>query len=234
MCDSIMRQSHCLCLSCSCSIFMVAESRSKIRLGPTTASSPCEEQEGDRTVTKSKLNLLIDVLAYLGMMSMLSTGLMLMYIMPPGTGGCHGEGGARITLLGLSRHEWGKVHWYVAVGLIVVAAVHVLLHWKWVTNTLANLTRPSVSRKAAGAGPLLVLGIVGAAAIAAPWIIGTETHPTGGDHAEHRPVSVNAPKSCADCTVACPFSGLAEVKEKATPEVCKDPNCTECDQAEPK
>lgn len=179
-------------------------------------------------MSKSKLNLLIDTLAYLGMMAMVSTGLLLMYIMPPGTGGCHGEGGARITLLGLSRHEWGKVHWYVAIGLIVVAAVHVLLHWRWVTNTLASLLRPSGAKAAAGLAPLLVLGILGGATIAAPWVVGTETHPGVGDHAEHGQTSVKATKSCADCTVTCPFSGLADAKEEAPAETCKDPNCKEC------
>ena len=185
-------------------------------------------------MSKSKLNLLIDVLAYTGMTAMLSTGLLLMYIMPPGTGGCHGEGGARITLLGLSRHEWGKVHWYVALGLIAIAAIHVLLHWKWVTNTLGSLLRGSAGKSAAGVVPLLVLGIVGGATIAAPWIAGTTTHPGVVDHAEHIPASVKAPKSCADCTVACPFSGSTEVKEEPATEACKDPNCKECGQTEAK
>jgi len=185
-------------------------------------------------MSKSRLNLLIDTLAYLGMTTMVSTGLMLMYIMPPGTGGCHGEGGARITLLGLSRHEWGKVHWYVAIGLIVVAAIHVLLHWKWVTGTLGSLLRPSGAKAAAGLAPLLVLGIVGGATIAAPWVVGTETHPATADHAAHSHVSVKTTKSCEDCTVACPFSGLAEAKEAAATEACKDPNCEACSQAEAK
>ena len=182
-------------------------------------------------MSKGKLNLLIDVLAYLGMVSMVSTGLLLMYIMPPGTGGCHGEGGARITLMGLSRHGWGKVHWYVAIGLIAIAVIHVLLHWRWVTNTLGSLLRRSTARTAAGAVPLLVLGIVGGAVIATPWVAGTETHPGGNGHAEHRQAIVETPKSCASCTVACPFSGLVEVKEQATTEACKDPNCKECSQA---
>ncbi len=187
-------------------------------------------------MSKNKLNLLIDLLAYLGMVALVSTGLLLMYIMPPGTGGCHGEGGARVTLLSLSRHEWGTVHWYAAVALIVVASVHVILHWKWVTNTLGGLLKPSGATIARGGvrGPLslVVLGLIGGAAIAAPWVIGTETHERGQGRARHRHGRRAVAKSCADCTTACPFSGLAEATAQATAEACKDPNCKECNPPE--
>ena len=188
-------------------------------------------------MSKNRLNLLIDVVAYLGLVVLLSTGLLLMYLMPPGTGGCHGEGGERITLLSLSRHEWGKVHWYAAIGLIVVASVHVLLHWKWVTNTFGSLLASPGARRAGtgvrGALSLAVLGLLSATVIAAPWIIGTETHERGEAAGRHRDGARSVGQSCADCTEACPLAGLLDGSATGTAESCKDPNCKECRRAEP-
>ena len=43
---------------------------------------------------KNKLNLVIDILAYLCMGALVSTGLLLLFRLPPGTGGRHsGEPG---------------------------------------------------------------------------------------------------------------------------------------------
>ena len=185
-------------------------------------------------MTKIRLNLLVDILAYLGMVAMVSTGLLLMKILPPGTGGCHAEGGARITLLGLSRHEWGKVHWYVAIGLIAVAVMHVLLHWKWITNALSSLLRPSATTIAARAVPLLVLGVLSATVIATPWVVGTETHPGEEVNADHSSAPLHTPKACTSCTFVCPLSGQTKAKETADTEACKDPNCKECSQTNSK
>lgn len=184
-------------------------------------------------MSKARLNLLIDTLAYFGMVILLSTGLLLMYIMPPGTGGCHGADGARVTLLGLSRHQWGAVHWYVALGLIAIAAIHVLLHWRWVVSTLGGLLRSATTQGAGrgGALPVTVLGLVGAGLIAAPWIVGAETHPTRGGGGQRRHGQAQAASPCDTCTAACPLSGLTAKDSAATPETCDDPNCKECRKA---
>ena len=53
-------------------------------------------------MSKNKLHLLVDVLAYLVMLALTSTGLLLAYTMPPGTGCDHGGGEGALTLLGRS------------------------------------------------------------------------------------------------------------------------------------
>ena len=125
-------------------------------------------------MSKNKLNLLVDVLGYLCMVALASTGLILLYRLPPGTGGRH-SGEPALTLLGLGRHDWGDIHFYIAVTLLLLVVLHVVLHWKWVKNTFGSLFgRQGVEKP--GAGPrggitLTVLGLVGACLIAAPWLL---------------------------------------------------------------
>lgn len=186
-------------------------------------------------MSKNKMNLLVDVLAYIGMVGLISTGLLLMYILPPGTGGCHGEGGARVAVMGLSRHEWGSVHWYIATGLIVLAGVHVILHWKWVTNTFGALTRPRSVKKAGasvgGAIALVLLGVLGAGIIAAPWVVGKKT---GGHHGARGGCAgrdETAP-SCSECTSACPLTDGSAAEEIPEDDgLCNEPDCVECQEA---
>ncbi|MDK2972045.1 MAG: hypothetical protein PWP23_1800 [Candidatus Sumerlaeota bacterium] len=54
----------------------------------------------------------------------LSTGLMLKFVLP------HGSGGA--ALLGQTRHEWGGIHFWLSMGLVGLMALHVLVHRRWV------------------------------------------------------------------------------------------------------
>ena len=125
-------------------------------------------------MSKNKLNLLVDVLGYLCMMALASTGLILLYRLPPGTGGRH-SGEPALTLLGLGRHDWGDIHFYIAVALVLLVVIHIALHWKWVKNTLGSLLAHRGEQKP-GTGPrgaisLVVLGLVGACIIAAPWLL---------------------------------------------------------------
>lgn len=116
---------------------------------------------------RNKLHLLVNVLAYLVMVALTATGLLMYYRLPPGSGS--------MGILGYSRHQWGTIHFCLALGLVALVALHVALHWKWVTNTLGSLVRSrGVKRAGAGAGGaalLLALGLAGAGVIAAPWLL---------------------------------------------------------------
>ena len=79
---------------------------------------------------KTRLNYLVDFVTLLLILAMIGTGIVIRYVLPAGSGG-HG-GGGRWLLWGLGRHDWGGVHFWLAVGLTVVMALHVALHWKWV------------------------------------------------------------------------------------------------------
>jgi len=150
-------------------------------------------------MSRNKLNLVLDVVGYLLMVCLTATGVLLWKVLPPGTGGRHGGGRGVLTILGRSRHEWGDVHFYLALGLIAIVVLHLVLHWRWITNSLGALVRSKASRKAgAGAGGailLLALGIVGAGVVAAPWLIPVNDEAGGGRGGKGR----GAAADCATC-----------------------------------
>jgi len=91
---------------------------------------------------RNALNFVIDALTLLVLLAVVGTGLVLRYVLPPGGGGR--GGGPRLELWGLGRHDWGGVHFWLAVGLVGLLVVHVALHWKWVCGTVRRGARPGV------------------------------------------------------------------------------------------
>jgi phosphotransferase system glucose/maltose/N-acetylglucosamine-specific IIC component len=78
-------------------------------------------------------NFVIDTAALLVMLAMLATGFLLKWVLPPGS-----RGGQGLQLWGMTRHDWGDVHFWLAVALLVLALVHVALHWAWVCALVAR------------------------------------------------------------------------------------------------
>jgi hypothetical protein len=111
-------------------------------------------------------NLLVDVAALIAFVMMLGTGFMLRYVLPPGSGGAEGaHGGAReyLTVWGLSRHEWGSVHYGVSLALLAILALHLLLHWQWIVAMVRGKPREASGLRVA----VGVVGLVGVILLAA-------------------------------------------------------------------
>ena len=83
---------------------------------------------------KHRLNFAVDLVTLLLMLAMVATGLIIRYVLPPGSGG-H-DGGPALSVWGLSRHGWGAVHFWLAVAVAVVLLLHVALHWAWVCGVV--------------------------------------------------------------------------------------------------
>lgn len=83
---------------------------------------------------RSSLNLFIDVLAFIGLILLLGSGLLVRYILPPGSG-------EHLAVWTLTRHEWGGVHFWIAVFLTAVVTVHLILHWRWIVTVIQNKPR---------------------------------------------------------------------------------------------
>ena len=141
-------------------------------------------------IRRSTLNFLVDVLTLLAIFIMIATGLAIRFVLPPGTGGRHGEGG--LLLWGLGRHDWGDVHFWTSVALGVLLVVHVALHWSWVCAMVqrflggTDTDQPGAGRRNAyGIGFLLaVLLIFGGFT----WYAGTVvTHVNSRGEAGSRP-----------------------------------------------
>jgi len=108
---------------------------------------------------------LIDVLAFVSFLFLIATGLLIKYVLPPGSGGieAHGTGWRAAThpvslVWGLTRHEWGTVHFWISVAFLVVIAIHLFIHWRWILISFKGKDRQESRMQAAiGIGALLGL-----------------------------------------------------------------------------
>ena len=130
-------------------------------------------------MNRLRWNLVVDVTALVSAVLMTSTGFILRYVLPPGSGRLesagHGFGAMRrpiMVLWGLTRHEWGDIHYWLALVLMVVMSAHVLLHGRWIWAMLkGQKTEGSGFRLAVGACALMAL----LAFAAAPFFSSTVT-----------------------------------------------------------
>lgn len=139
-------------------------------------------------MSRTALNYVIDLVTMLLFAAMVATGLILAYVLPPGSGG----GGNRGALLlwGCGRHDWGDVHFWIAVGLIAVLTLHVALHWTWVCavtrHRILGRTRRPKSRLAndlAGVGLVATVFLVIAAFL---WFASASVVKTESERGRHR------------------------------------------------
>jgi len=114
-----------------------------------------------KNLKRSTLNFWIDSVAFVGFIFMISTGFILRYVLPPGSGRTLGSGsGVRameksIDLLwGFSRHEWGNIHFWISMIFLAVLAFHLILHWRWIVCMMKG-------EKNEYSGARFMLGIVG-------------------------------------------------------------------------
>jgi hypothetical protein len=80
-------------------------------------------------MNRGLLNLVIDLLAACSLLIVLATGYVLQFPLPPMTNPIH-------ELWGMARHEWGSIHSWASIGLVLVLAFHVVLHWTWIESMI--------------------------------------------------------------------------------------------------
>jgi hypothetical protein len=79
---------------------------------------------------KNSLKYFINALLFIDICSTAIIGLLLGFVIPKG----NGHPGTRY-FLGLPRHQWGDIHLYLAVLLLILLAVHLWLNWTWVVQS---------------------------------------------------------------------------------------------------
>lgn len=102
---------------------------------------------------KPRLIFWTDVLVATLFTTLLATGSILRWALPPGSGGGqHGAGmgrrggrGPAPQLLDMTRHQWGDLHFWVAVALVAGVLIHLGLHWGWLKNNLGFSRRHASS-----------------------------------------------------------------------------------------
>jgi hypothetical protein len=85
-------------------------------------------------------------MSFLVLLGLAITGFVMRYVLPPGTGGLgqelHGGAGRGVKaqeLWSMTRHEWGSIHFYMAVVFVVLMITHIILHWRWIKNYVRTL-----------------------------------------------------------------------------------------------
>jgi hypothetical protein len=89
--------------------------------------------KSSRSLGKSSLKKVIDLVLYLVACTLTGTGLLLAYRLPRGGGHT-----SRVLFLGYGRHAWGEIHTWLAYVAISLAIVHLLLNWQWLVKVAAS------------------------------------------------------------------------------------------------
>ena len=135
-------------------------------------------------MNRPRLNFLIDAVAFAAFAFLTTTGILTRYVLPPGSG-------RYATLWGLDRHGWGDIHFWVAVVLLGVLALHLVLHWRWVVCMVKG-------QRSEASGIRVALGIIGLAGLlglaAAPLLAPLERSGTPRQAARLAPASGQAPQ----------------------------------------
>lgn len=111
-------------------------------------------------MTRNTTNFVVDLLTAAVALWLVFTGLLLYFVLPPGSG----QRG--LVLLGLDRHGWGEVHLWTAAAALGLVLVHVALHWSWVCTTVSRMVRrggrgPGSATRRNLAGVVAVLALAG-------------------------------------------------------------------------
>ncbi len=145
---------------------------------------------------RTTLNLVIDLLAAAFFVGMIGTGYILRFPLPPGTQ-------KSLSLWSLTRHQWGTVHFWLSVGLLVVLLIHVAIHWQWVVavvgKRVGRVTNPQARHLLSGVITLLI--VVGAFSAFA-WVAALSVRerdgascPPGDEVANREPGAAQPPSS---------------------------------------
>ncbi|MBN2456967.1 MAG: DUF4405 domain-containing protein [Sedimentisphaerales bacterium] len=94
---------------------------------------------------RSSLNFIVDLISLLDLLGLVFTAFIIRYILPPGTGGLGRSLHAGIdkehikAFWSMSRHEWGDVHFILAVVFVGLMILHLILHFSWIKNYVKSL-----------------------------------------------------------------------------------------------
>ena len=127
---------------------------------------------------KSKLNLLIDGAMFLLMMAIAGLGFLIKYILLPGfrENEIYGNN-VDLRLGGFDRHQWGSIHFILAIILLFLLLLHIILHWKMIICMWEKMIRKKNFRILASTSfVLLAIILVASPLLIRPKIIESSSH----------------------------------------------------------
>lgn len=126
-------------------------------------------------------NFIVDSIAFVAFVFLTSTGILMRFLLPPGSG--HSR-----SLLGLSRHGWGDVHFWVALLFLAILALHLLLHWRWIVCVITGRKREYSGKRLA----LGLFGFLGVIALSLVPLLAPVDNDSGLEGAAHRQIQTQA------------------------------------------
>ena len=76
---------------------------------------------------KTSFNFWLDITILIAFMITAITGLLLWLVLP------HGPGTQSFIFFGLTRGTWIDIHDWAGLAMLIGAATHIALHWKWIS-----------------------------------------------------------------------------------------------------
>ena len=99
---------------------------------------------------RTTLDFIVDAIAFVDLLCLAATGIVMKYVLPHGARGGYGRGfrggrgpGEVSELLGLGRPDWGDIHFVLSVLFFFLMLVHLVLHWNWIRTCGKSILFPS-------------------------------------------------------------------------------------------
>jgi hypothetical protein len=106
---------------------------------------------------KTKINLVIDAVMLLVLVAIAGLGFLIKYVLIPGyKRNALYPGDVELYFMGLTRHEWGRIHLLLGFIFLLLLLIHIILHW----NTIGCIFRQMISGKALRRVIAVVLGVL--------------------------------------------------------------------------
>lgn len=87
-------------------------------------------QIGDSKMKKTDWQYLVDTLLFLCILGIAFIGFLMGLVIPKGP---TAQESAKY-FLGLHRHQWGNIHFYLSIAFVIFVIIHLILSWKWIKN----------------------------------------------------------------------------------------------------
>ena len=125
-------------------------------------------------MNSSTIIKITDLLSFAALTLMISTGTLLEFTLPPRSGGDE--------VWNLTRHEWGDIHYFVSIAFLLLMAVHLITHAKFIKCVITGKgSRENNYRIAAG-----ILGAIALIALAFAPVVSPVTDVERGQQRYHQ------------------------------------------------
>jgi len=81
-------------------------------------------------MSKNKLKFLVDIIMFIDMCTISIIGFLMAFVIPKGE---HKKSVEKY-FMGLHRHDWGDIHFYLSILLLALLVLHLYLNWSWIVN----------------------------------------------------------------------------------------------------